>query len=121
MKGLYLPVLATINRGEGMKPSALKITLVIDVASNIIKDPLDHTRVGEQRKPILERQNVSQNNTVLIPAPYLHINGFQFREPNPIVHIPSIRGMIPQVIITVLQNGLRVNRREGDRGDDGGG
>ena len=53
-KSFYLPVLVTVDGGERAEPSALKIALVIDMASNIIKDPLNHTGVREQGEPILE-------------------------------------------------------------------
>ena len=104
-----------------METSALKVTLIIDMASNIVKDPLNHTRVGKQRKPILERQNVSQNNIISIPPPYLSVGGLELRDLCSIVHIPSIEGPVPQVIITIFQNSLGTDGRERSSGNPGGG
>ena len=58
-KGLHLPILMVIDGGEGAEPSALKIALIIDMASEVIEDPLDRTRVREEREAVLERQSVS--------------------------------------------------------------
>ena len=52
-----------------MEPSPLTVALVIDVAPDVVEDPLNHTRVGEQRKPILERQSVSSKQHYFDPSP----------------------------------------------------
>ena len=95
-----------------MEADALELALVIDMTSDIIKDPLGHTRVGEDGKTVLEKQGVSNKQHHLsIPAPYRKISGFHVLDSDPIVHVPSIGRAVPQVIITVLKNGL---------GEDGG-
>ena len=105
-----------------MEADALELTLVIDVTSNIIKNPLRHTRVGEDGKAILEKQGVSNKQHHLsIPALYQKISGFHILNSDPIVHVPSIGRVVPQVIITVLKNGLREDRSRGSGRDHGGG
>ena len=51
----------TIDSGGGKIAGTLEVTLVIDMTSKVVEDPLDGTRVREDGNPILERQNVSQN------------------------------------------------------------
>ena len=58
-KGFHLPVLMIIDGGKGAEPSALKVALVVNMASEIIKDPLNHMRVREEGEAVLERQSVS--------------------------------------------------------------
>ena len=54
-------------------------------------------------------------------TPYWKISGLHALDSNPIVHIPSIRGTIPQVIVTVLQNSLREDGGRGGSWNHGGG
>ena len=101
--------------------SVLEVALVINMTSNIVKDPLCYTRIGKERKAILERQSMSnKQHCLLIPALYLQISGLHLRNLDPIVHISPIGRLIPQMIVTVLQNGLREHRRKGNSGDHGG-
>ena len=58
-KGFHLPVLMIIDGRKGAELSTLKVALVVNMASEIIKDPLDRTRVREEGEAILERQSVS--------------------------------------------------------------
>ena len=110
----------SVDRGEGLEVSVLEVALVIDVTSNIIKNPLRHTRVRKEGETILEKQSVSNKQHHLsIPALYLQIGGLHSLEPNPVVHIPPIGGLISQMVITVLQNGLRKDGRKGSGGDHG--
>ena len=44
----------TIDSQEEMELSALKVALVIDMTPHIIKDPLNHMRVGKQGESILK-------------------------------------------------------------------
>ena len=105
-----------------MEASALEVTLVINVTSNVVENPLCYMRVGKERKAILERQSVSNKQHCLsIPALYLHIGGLHLRNLNPVVHVASIGRPIPQMVITVLKNGLGEDGREGNSRDHGGG
>ena len=112
----------SIDSRWGLEVDALELALVINVTSNIIKNPLRHTRVGKDGKTILEKQGVSnKQHRLLIPAPYQKIGGFHIFDSNPIVHIPSIGRVIPQVIIAALKNGLREDGSRGGSRDHGGG
>ena len=100
----------------------LELALVIDVTSNVIKNSLCHTRIGEDRKAILEKQGVSnKQHRLSIPAPYRKVSGFHALNSDPIVHVPAIGRLVPQVIITILKNGLRKDRSNGNGRDHGGG
>ena len=107
-----------IDSRKRVEPSTLEVTLVIDMTPNIVKDPLNHTRVRKQGESILERQSVSSKQHCFDPSP---IPVLKLRNRRPIVHVPSIEGPIPQVIIAILQNSLRKNRGEGNSGDHGDG
>ena len=105
-----------------MEANTLEFALVVNVTSNVIKNPLCHTRVGEDGKTILEKQGVSnKQHRLLIPAPYRKISGFHVLDSDPIVHVPSIGRLVPQVIITVLKNGLGENGGSSNGRDYGGG
>ena len=110
-----------IDSGEGIEASTLEVALIIYVASKVIEDPLNRTRVREKGEPILERQNMSQNKTILIPASHLGISGSQARNLTPIVHVSPSGGPVPQTIIAAFQDSLGKDGREGDRGDHRGG
>ena len=58
-----------VNGGKGAKASGLKIALVIDMTTEVIKDPLNGTRVGEERKTVLERQSVRLEQHRFDPSP----------------------------------------------------
>ena len=58
-KGFHFPVLMIVDSGKRAELSALKVALVVDVASKIIEDPLNRTRVRKERETVLERQSVS--------------------------------------------------------------
>ena len=121
MKGFHLPVLVSINSGQRLEANMLEFALVINMTSNIIKDPLCHTRVGEDGKTVLEKQGVSNKlHRLSIPAPYRKISGLCLGDLDPIVHIPSIDRTVPQMIITILKNGLREDGRRGSGRDHGG-
>ena len=122
MKGLHLPVLVSINGGQRLEVNTLELTLVMDMTSNVIEDPFCHTGVGEDGKTILEKQGMSNKlHRLSIPAPYWKISGLHLGDLDPIVHIPSIDRTVPQMIITVLKNGLREDGRGGSGRDHGGG
>ena len=105
-----------------MEANTLEFTLVIDVASNVIKYPLCYTRVRKDGETILEKQGVSnKQHRLSIPAPYWKISGLHALDSNSIVHIPSVRRVIPQVIVAVLQNGLREDGGRGSSQNHGGG
>ena len=111
-----------IGNRKGTESRILEVALIIDMTPKIIKNPLNRTRVGEDRNTILEKtEHEFKTQTVSIPAPYLHISGFQPRETDSIAHVASVGDMISQMVIAVLQNGLRENRGERSRRDDGGG
>ena len=98
----------------------LEFALVIDVTSNVVEYPLRHTRIGEDGETILEKQGVSnKQHRLSIPAPYRKIGGLGIFNPDSVVHIPSIGRVVPQVVITVLQNGLRENGSRGGSRDHG--
>ena len=42
-----------VDGREGLEASTLEVTLVIDMTSNIVKDPLSHMRVREDGETIL--------------------------------------------------------------------
>ena len=105
-----------------MEANALKFTLVIDVTSNVIEDPLGYTRVGEDGETILEKQSVSnKQHRLSIPAPYRKVSGLHALDSDPIVHIPPVGGLVPQLTVAVLKNGLRKDGGSSSGGDDGSG
>ena len=110
-----------VGRGEGAKTSGREIALVVDVTPEVIKDPLNRTGVREEGETVLERQSVSQNNTVSIPAPYLCIGDASISNLATITHVAPIRGPIPQMIKSVLQGCLIGEGRERSSGDNGSG
>ena len=55
-EGFHLSVLASIDGGQRLEANTLEFALVMDVTSNIIKNPLCHMRVGKDRKAILENR-----------------------------------------------------------------
>ena len=105
-----------------METNTLEFTLIVNVTPNVIKNPLRHTGIGEDGKAILERQGVSNKQyRLLIPALYWKISGFHILDSDPIVHVPSIGRVVPQVIVTVLKNGSREDGSRGSGRDHGGG
>ena len=58
-KGFHLPVLTIVGGRQGVESYTLEVTLVINMTPKVIKNPLNRTRVREERKTILERQSVS--------------------------------------------------------------
>ena len=58
-KSLHIPILAAIGSRQGAEASSLEVIIVIDMTPEVIKNPLNGTRVGEERETILERQSVS--------------------------------------------------------------
>ena len=53
-KGFHLPILMVIDGGKGAESSALEVALIVDVASEVIENPLNRTRVRKERKAVLE-------------------------------------------------------------------
>ena len=58
-KRLHIPILAVIGNRQGAEAGSLEVTLVVNVTPEVIKNPLNRTRVGEEGKTVLERQSVS--------------------------------------------------------------
>ena len=63
----------------------------------------------------------NKQHRLSIPAPYRKIGGFHTLDSNPIVHIPPVGRLIPQLTITILKNSLREDGGSNSGGDDGGG
>ena len=45
-----------VDGGKGLEVNMLELALVIDVTSNVIENPLHHTRIGEDGETILENR-----------------------------------------------------------------
>ena len=63
----------------------------------------------------------NKQHRLSIPAPYRKISRFHVLDSNPIVHISPVGRLVPQMIITVLKNGLGENGSGNSGRDDGGG
>ena len=59
LKSFHLPVLVVVNGRQGAESSTLEVTLVINMTTKVVEDPLDRMRVGEEGEAVLERQSVS--------------------------------------------------------------
>ena len=55
-ESFHLLVLASVDGGQGLEANTLELALVTNVTSNVIKDPLGYTRVGENGETILENR-----------------------------------------------------------------
>ena len=63
----------------------------------------------------------NKQHRLSIPAPYRKIGGFHTLDSNPIVHIPPVGRLVPQLTVAILENGLGENRGSSSGRDDGGG